>query len=124
VASDTGPWFELSGQKTIGHSQLPDFGVKLPDSGLVNLGSPLWAAFKDVHGTVQQCLLPLVDHGGVDTIGRGELGGGSLAFQSFKGNTGLEGGIVVSAFRHSDLLCDGDQQTSDRGFRQYPILGE
>lgn len=73
---------------------------------------------------VQQRLLPLVDHSGVDAIGRGKLNGGSLAFQRFKRNTRPEGGIVVPTFRHSDLLFDGDQQASDRGFRQCPILGE
>jgi hypothetical protein len=101
-----------------------NFGVKFPDGALVDLGGLLRAALEDVHGTVQQRFLPLVDHGGVDAIGCGEFGSSPLAFERFKGNAGLEGGIVVPAFRHSDLLCDEDQQTSDRGFRQCPILGE
>jgi hypothetical protein len=46
-----------------------NFGVKFPDGALVDLGGLLRAALEDVHGTVQQRFLPLVDHGsGVSTF--------------------------------------------------------
>ena len=115
---------ELSGQKIIGDGQFSDLGVKVPDCALVDLGWLLAAALENIGRSFEQGIFSLVDHGRMHAISCRQLSRSHLALQGFQRDARLECSVWFLRFDISDLLVLGDQQTSDRSFRQRPIFGE
>src|SRR6056297_434477 len=99
-ASLSGPRLELSGQKIVGHSQLPDLGVQLLDLLLVNLGSFLATTFEHAGCAFQQCPLPGVDHRRMNPEPACQLGHRLLTLQRLKRHLRLELRRMLLPFRH------------------------
>src|SRR6056297_4311305 len=94
-ASLSGPRLELSGQKIVGHSQLPDLGVQFLHLLLVNLGLLSTAALEHAGRALQQGTFPLMDHRRMHPEPARQLGGGLLALQGFQRDLRLELGSVL-----------------------------
>jgi hypothetical protein len=55
---------------------------------------------KDIRGSLDQKLLPLIDHRRVNAVPARQLGDRPFPLQRLQRHTRLERGIVLSAFRH------------------------
>ena len=89
-------------QKIPFHRQLADLGVQLLDPPRIGLRFR-WrsTALEDIRRTIEQCLLPLMDHRRVNTEPACQLGHRLLTLQRFQRNPRLELGFVNLAFRYN-----------------------
>ena len=102
-ASLADPRLEPSGQKIVGHSQLPDLCMQRPHSVLIDRRGFPTTTLKDVGRAVRQRLLPLMNHRGMHAIFRSQFRHGPLTLQGLKRNTGFEPRIMVPAFLHRPI---------------------
>ena len=117
------PGFELSGQKIVGHGQLPNLGVQVFHLFFACLGrSFVTNPFKHARRTLQQGFLPGMDHCRVYPKVAGSFRHRARALQSHA-TFALNSGLWFFHFDISDRLCIEDQKTTNCSLRLCPNFG-
>jgi hypothetical protein len=132
------PRFQLSFQKTVGHRQLSNLGVQVPDLIFIDQRRLPAAAFKDTGRAIEQRTFPLIDYRPVNTEPARQLRHvvrayaapleprslQSPPFSASSATFALNSGACCFRFDIFHLLRGEDQQTANRRLRQCPAFRE
>lgn len=94
------PGLQRSFQKRVGHRQLPDLGMQIPDLILIDHRRLAATAFKDTGRAIEQRAFSLIDHRRMHAEPARQLRHGPLAFQHLKCHLRLEPRGVPLSSRH------------------------
>src|SRR4051812_46593176 len=74
--------------------------MKCPDRVLVDLGRLPATPLENVSGSIEERLLPLVDHRWMHAVRGGQFRNGAFALYSFERHARLEARVMIPAFAH------------------------
>ena len=100
LRADRGPRGAAKAVRTVGHSQLPNFGVQFFDLLLVNHWGFLTATLEHAGGSLQQRPLPAVDHRRMNPEPAAQFGYRLFTLQRLQRHLRLELRHMLLSFRH------------------------